>query len=183
MTGSPITAPARHDRRVHIFRRTASAAALTVTAVVVLAGCSGHEDAVPKNYGQSWMAQMSSQLAGDFGGGGGRLTLGDDNPKKTTASIALEYELNGPYDILAVCRSTTTVHLTIDAFTATKDGSGESLSTKERLGEADINCGATMRIPIDVPKNRDGITLDASSTDRSERALFDTFIVKRGAKA
>ncbi|MGW8431806.1 hypothetical protein ACWGJ9_11985 [Curtobacterium citreum] len=168
---------------MRISRRISSAAVVTAVGAVLLAGCSSHEDAVPKNYGQAWMAQMSSQLAGDFGGGGGRLTLGDDNPKKTTASIALQYDLNGPYDILAVCRSTTTVHLTIDAFTATKDGSGESLSTKERLGEADINCGATMRIPIDVPKNRDGITVDASSSDQSERTLFDAFIVKRGDKA
>lgn len=95
----------------------------------------------------------------------------------------MEQDLEGPYDVLAVCRSTKTVHVTIHAFTTTPDGSGESLGTEERLGEADVNCGAATRIPIDIPKDRDGIALDASTSDRSERVLFDTFIVTRGGKA
>ncbi|WIE81414.1 hypothetical protein [Curtobacterium sp. MCSS17_016] len=169
---------------MHPLRRRLVAALIPVIAgTIALTGCSSHEDAVPKNYGHQWMSQMSSQLSSEYGGGGGRLVLGDDNPKKATASIALQNNLEGPYDILAVCRSTETVHLTIHAFTATKDGSGQSLDTKERLGEADIDCGATMRIPIDVPRGRDGITLDASTTDTSERTLFEASIVTRGAKA
>ncbi|PYY32251.1 hypothetical protein [Curtobacterium sp. MCBD17_030] len=163
-------------------RRPVAALILVIAGTIALTGCSSHEDAEPKNYGHQWMSQMSSQLPSDFGGVGGRLVLGDDNPKKATASISLQYDLEGPYDILAVCRSTETVHLTIHAFTATKDGSGQSLDTKERLGEADINCGTTMRIPIDVPRGRDGITLDASTDDRSERTLFETSVVTRGSK-
>ncbi|WIE77083.1 hypothetical protein [Curtobacterium sp. MCSS17_007] len=165
---------------MHAIRPTTAVAATILAGASLLTGCSSHEDAVPKNYGRAWMSQMSSQLAGGFGNGGGRLVVGDDNPEKATASIALQYDLEGPYDVLAVCRSTKTVHLTMTAFTAMTDGSGASLATKERLGQSDVNCGATMRIPIDVPKNRDGIALDASTSDRSERALFDAFIVARG---
>jgi hypothetical protein len=164
-----------------------TAALLTATvAAFLLTGCSNgssHKDTLPKNYGQAWMSQMSSRYAGDYGGGGGRLVLGDDNPKDATASIALEQDLEGPYDVLAVCRSTKTVHIAIHAYTATKDGSGESLDTAEGLGEANINCGTTTRIPINVPKGRDGISLDASTSETSGRALFDAFIVSRGAKA
>jgi hypothetical protein len=166
-------------------RRTGAVAATAVAGMLLLAACSSsHNNPVPKDYGHEWMAQMSTQFSGDFGGGGGRLVLAeDDNPKKATASIALTQRLEGPYDVLAVCRSTQTVHITIHAYTAKKDGSGESLDTLEHLGAADMNCGAITRIPINVPKSRDGIAIDASTSDRSERALFDTFIVARGAKA
>ncbi|ROS59999.1 hypothetical protein EDF42_3380 [Curtobacterium sp. PhB172] len=167
---------------LNVNQRLTSALLTAMGAALLPTSCS-HKDALPEDYGQAWMSQMSSRYAGDYGGGGGRLVLGDDNPKKATASVALEQDLEGPYDVLAVCRSTKTVHVTIHAFTATPDGSGKSLDTKERLGEADVNCGATTRIPIDVPKDRDGIALDASTNDRSERALFDTFVVTRGAKA
>ena len=69
------------------------------------------------------------------------------------------------------------------SITVKKDGNGEASTLREHLGEADIDCGATTRIPIDVPKGRAGIDIAASTTDRSERALFDSFIVKRGDKA
>lgn len=138
---------------------------------------------MPEDHGQQWMSQMSAEFAGDFDGGGGRLTLGDDDPEKATASIALEQDLEGPYDVLAVCRSTKTVHLSVHAFTSTPDGSGGSLDDEEDLGAADIHCGVTTRIPIDVPKGRDGIAIDASTSDRSGRALFDSFIVARGDEA
>jgi hypothetical protein len=165
-------------------RRSSAALAVAIAGAALLTGCShSQEDTVPKNYGHEWMSQMSTQLAGDsIESAGGRLVLGDDNPKKATASVALQDDLEGPYDVLAVCRSPKTVHITITDFTATKDGSGESLTTKEHLGEADINCGATARIPIDVPNGRDGIAIDASTSDQSERALFDSFIVARGAR-
>lgn len=154
-----------------------------VAGTVTLAGCSSREEALPKDYGHQWMSQMSSQLSGDFGGGGGQLVLMDDNSKKATLSLELQQDLEGPYDVLAVCRSTKTVHVSLHAFTGKKDGNGESSTLREHLGEADIDCGATTRIPIDVPKGRAGIDIAASTDDRSERALFDSFIVARGDKA
>jgi hypothetical protein len=184
MTGSPKTRRTRQDQHVLTIRRTAAVTATAIAGTLLLTACSSHNNPVPKDYGHEWMTQMSTQLSGDFGGGGGRLVLAeDDNPKKATASIALTQHLEGPYDVLAVCRSMKTVHITIHAYTAKKDGSGESLDTLEHLGDADVNCGAITRIPINVPKSRDGIAIDASTSDRSERALFDTFIVARGAKA
>ncbi len=182
MTGSQSTGQARHDRHVRSLRNS-SAALLAVATAVVVTGCSSHGDALPKDYGHQWMSQMSSQLAGDFGGGGGQLALGDDNPKQATLGVELQQDLEGPYDVLAVCRSTKTVHVSLHAFTAKKDGNGESSTLREHLGDADIHCGATTRIPIDVPTGRAGIAIDASTNDRSGRALFDSFIVARGDKA
>lgn len=49
------------------------------------------------------------------------------------------------------------------------------------LGRADITCGHMSRIPIEVAVDRSGVALDASTTDRSGKALFDTRIVSRGA--
>jgi hypothetical protein len=167
---------------LNVNQRLTAALLTAAVAALLLTSCS-HKDALSEDYGQAWMSQMSSRYAADYGGGGGRLVFSDDNPKRATASVALEQDLEGPYDVLAVCRSTKTVHITIHAFNAIPYGSGETLHMKERLGEAEVDCGATTRIPIDVPKNRDGIALDASTNDRSERALFDTFIVDRGAKA
>lgn len=184
MTGSHAYRPARHDRHVHSIRRRSTAALITVVAgTTALAGCSSHEEAPAKDYGHQWMSQMSSQLSGDFGGGGGQLVLVGDNSKRATLGVELQQDLEGPYDVLAVCRSTKTVHVSLHSFTVKKDGNGESSTLREYLGEADIHCGSTTRIPIDVPKNRAGIDIEASTNDRSERALFDSFIVKRGDRA
>ncbi|GAA3342545.1 hypothetical protein GCM10017714_31390 [Curtobacterium pusillum] len=73
------------------------------------------------------------------------------------------------------------MHLTIHDVTAKHDKYGDSLDTQSVIGEADIDCGVTVRIPIDVPKGRDGIMLDASTADTSGRALFDSFVVTRGS--
>ena len=153
---------------------------LAVCSALLLAGCTGHStgDDLPKDYGQDWLAEMSTQLAGDSGGGGGRLTVDDENEKRAQAVIGLQYEFAGPYDVLAVCRSTKTVHLAIHDFT---NEHGDSLGTDSLIGGADIHCGATTRIPIEVPKGRDGIELDATTTDTSGRALFDAFVVARGS--
>lgn len=184
MTGSHAYRLTRHDRHVPPIHRRSTVVLVTVVAgTAALAGCSSHNEALPKDYGHQWMSQMSSQLSGDFGGGGGQLVLMDDNAKKATLSLELQQDLEGPYDVLAVCRSTKTVHVSLHAFTVKKDGNGEASTLREHLGEADIDCGATTRIPIDVPKGRAGIDIAASTTDRSERALFDSFIVKRGDKA
>jgi hypothetical protein len=131
--------------------------------------------------GQDWLEQMSSQLAGDHGGCGGQLLVDDEDTKQARAGITLEIELAGPYDVLAVCRSTKTVHLAIRDVTTKHDKNGDSFDTDSLIGEANIRCGATSRIPIDVPKGRDGIMLDATTADTSERALFDAFIVTRGS--
>jgi hypothetical protein len=45
------------------------------------------------------------------------------------------------------------------------------------LGERDLRCGETTRVPIDVPRDIDGITLQASTPDTSEQTLFDAHIV------
>ncbi|WNY33258.1 hypothetical protein Q9Q99_14010 [Curtobacterium flaccumfaciens] len=154
-----------------------------VAGAAALAGCSSHEEALPEDYGHQWMSQMSSQLSGDFGGGGGQLVLVDDNSKKATLGVELQQDLEGPYDVLAVCRSAEIVHVSLYSFTVKKDGNGDSTTLREHLGEADIYCGSTTRIPIDMPKNRAGIDIEASTNDRSERALFDSFIVKHGDRA
>ncbi|WP_146239737.1 hypothetical protein [Curtobacterium sp. MCSS17_011] len=124
---------------------------------------------------------MSSQLAGDHGGGGGQLIVDDDDRKQARAGVALQTDLAGPYDVLAVCRSTKVLHLAIHDITSKHDKYGDSFDTNSLIGEANVHCGATTRIPIDVPKDRDGIMLDATTADTSERALFDAFIVTRGS--
>ncbi|SOC87835.1 hypothetical protein SAMN05660766_1523 [Curtobacterium sp. 314Chir4.1] len=164
-------------------RRRLTVAVLTIGSALLLAGCTSHGtgNGLPKNYGQDWLSQMSSQLGGDHGGGGGQLLVDDENTKQARAAITLETELAGPYDVLAVCRSTETVHLAIHDITTKHDKYGYSYDTDALIGDASIHCGATTRIPIDVPKGRDGITLEATTTDTSERALFDAFIVTRGS--
>ncbi|SDQ99412.1 hypothetical protein SAMN02800687_3207 [Curtobacterium sp. UNCCL20] len=166
-------------------RRPAAALLAGIAGGVILTGCTGgsHGDAVPEDY-TAWMSQTSAQMnvAGDdeHGGAGGRLTV-ENGDEKAGASVSLEYDLAGPYDVLAVCRSSKKVHLTVSDYTAATAGPGESLESMSVLGQADITCGVTSRIPIDVPKGRAGITLDASTTDRSGQTLFDAFVVTRGA--
>lgn len=164
------------------FRRL-SVGVLTIGSALLFASCSGHGtgNGLPKDYGQDWLGQMSSQLAGDNAGDGGQLLVDSDNMKQARAQVTLQTQLAGPYDVLAVCRSTKTVHLAIRDITIKHDKHGESFDTKSLVGEANIHCGATTRIPIDVPKGRDGITLDATTDDTSERALFDAFIITRGS--
>ena len=172
-----------HDQQVLNTRRRLTVAVLTIGSALLLAGCTSHGtgNGLPKGYGQDWLSQMSSQLSGDYGGGGGQLLVDDENTKQARAQITLETELAGPYDVLAVCRSTKTVHLAIHDITTKHDKHGYSYDTDALIGDASIHCGATTRIPIDVPKGRDGITLEATTTDTSERALFDAFIVTRGS--
>jgi len=67
------------------------------------------------------------------------------------------------------------------SITSKHDKYGDSFDTNSLVGEANIHCGATTRIPINVPTGRDGIMLDATTADTSERALFDAFIVTRGS--
>ncbi|MGU3409059.1 hypothetical protein ACLBWP_03040 [Microbacterium sp. M1A1_1b] len=166
-------------------RRQLTTAALAVGAALLLGGCTGsggHDDGLPKDYGHDWLDQMSTRFSGDNGGGGGRLEVDDADAKEARAAIALQDELAGPYDVLVVCRSTTTVHVTIRDFTAKHSGHGDSLDPRSEIGAADVRCGTTVRIPIDVPAGRDGIMLDASTRDTSGRALFDTFVVTRGSE-
>lgn len=148
---------------------------------VLLTGCTGGDDnrAVSADY-TDWMNQSSAQLqrisTGNEGGAGGRLTV-EDGSKKAHAMVLLSYDLAGPYDVVVACRSSKTVHLTIRDFT--EDGGGAD--PQGVLGTADITCGVPSRIPIDVPKDRSGIEFDASSTDRSGRALFNTYVVAHDA--
>lgn len=154
-----------------------------MNSALVLAGCTTHGtgDDLPEDYGQDWFALMSSQLSSDHGGGGGQLVVDDDDKDHARALVALQYDLAGPYDVLVVCRSTKTVHVVIRDFTNEHDANGESMEPRSRIGQADVRCGATRRIPIEVPEGRDGIMLDASTTDTSGRALFDASIVSRGS--
>jgi hypothetical protein len=163
--------------------RQLAVAVLTAGSALLLAGCTSWTtgNGLPEDYGQDWLEQMSSQLGGDHGGGGGQLLVDDENRNQARAGIALETELAGAYDVLAVCRSTETVHLAIHDITSKHDKYGDSFDTNSLVGEANIHCGATTRIPINVPTGRDGIMLDATTTDTSERALFDAFIVTRGS--
>jgi hypothetical protein len=172
-----------HDQQVLNTHRRLTAGVLTISSALFLAGCSSHGTGndLPKDYGQDWLGQMSSQLAGDNAGGGGQLLVDGEDTKQARALITLQTQLAGPYDVLAVCRSTRTVHLAIRDVTIKHDKHGESFDTESLVGEATIHCGATTRIPIDVPRGRDGITLDATTDDTSERALFDAFIVTRGS--
>ena len=165
--------------------RPAAALLTGIAGGLLLTGCTGghHSDAVPDDY-TAWMTQTSAQMNVDGndsqGGAGGRLTV-ENGGKKARASVSLEYDFAGPYDLLAVCRSSKTVHLTIRDYTNETEGPGVNSEPQSILGEADITCGVTSRIPIDVPKGRAGIMLDASTTDRSGKALFDTAVVTRGA--
>ncbi|WP_420368114.1 hypothetical protein [Curtobacterium sp. L1-20] len=163
--------------------RRSTVAIQTIGAALLLTGCTSHGsgNGLPKDYGQDWLRQMSSQLAGDDAGGGGQLLIDEENSEQARAEVTLQTQLAGPYDVLAVCRSTKTVHLAIHDITTTQDKYGVSFDTDSLIGEANIHCGATTRIPIEVPKGRDGITLTATTNDTSERALFDAFIVTRGS--
>jgi len=183
MTGLAAPLSCRHDQPVLNTPHRLTVAVLTIGSTLFLAGCTSHTtgNGLPKDYGQDWLGQMSSQLAGNHAGGGGQLLVDDENTKQARAEITLQTELVGPYDVLAVCRSTKTVHLAIQDITTKHDKHGDSFDTNSLIGEANIHCGATARIPIDVPKGRDGIMLDATTNDTSERALFDAFIVARGS--
>lgn len=167
-------------------RRPAAALLTVMVGGLLLTGCTGgnHSDAVPDDY-TAWMTQTSAQMNVDGndsqGGVGGRLTVENGSSSKARASVSLEYDFAGPYDLLAVCRSSKTVHLTIRDYTNETEGPGVNSEPESILGEADITCGVTSRIPIDVPRGRAGIMLDASTTDRSGKALFDTAVVTRGA--
>ncbi|MFJ2977859.1 hypothetical protein ACIPEP_03285 [Curtobacterium sp. NPDC087082] len=165
-------------------RLLAAIAAIAATGVLLsLTGCARH-DAFPKEYGHAWLDRMTTLLGGGEdgqGGAGGQLLADDDDDHgPITGSAALQYELSGPYDVLAVCRSTATVHLTIRDFTARKEHDGESTDPRTVLDEGDIVCGATTRLSITVPADADGIMLDVSTADRSGRALWDAAIVPRG---
>ncbi|MGN8049118.1 hypothetical protein ACTJKO_05470 [Curtobacterium sp. 22159] len=162
--------------------RRLTTAVLLAGAALLLTGCTGHStgNRLPEGYSE-WMSQMSSQFDDAQGGGGGQLTVSDEDKGKAEGIIELQTKLAGPYDVLAVCRSTKALHLTIRDFTERHDENGYSSDQQSVLGQADIDCGSTARIPIDVPKGRDGIELDATTTDTSGRALFDTFVVARGA--
>jgi hypothetical protein len=174
-----------------IHRRTTAVLLTALAGTLLLTGCSGGDqtDSVPTDY-SAWMRQTSAQMNGDSdggeGGAGGHLSA-EDGSKKARASASLEYDLSGPYDdlsgpydVLAVCRSTKMVHLTVRDFTAERVGNGEDLHPRSVLGEADITCGVTSRIPIDVPTGRAGVMLDATTTDTSGKTLFNTVIVTRG---
>lgn len=160
-------------------RRTSATLVITLLGAVVLTGCTGRvdDDAVTSDY-DAWMSRSSAQLrsisSGNEGGAGGRLTVGDGD-RNAHAVVFLSYDLVGSYDVVADCRSSKKVRLTIRDFT--EDGGGTE--PQSVLGTADIACGVPYRIPIDVPKDRSGIELDASSTDRSGQALFNTFVVAR----
>jgi hypothetical protein len=172
----------RDDRGVLKTRRRLLSAIAATGVMLTLTGCSGH-DAFPKDYGHAWFDRMSSLLGGGesaAGGAGGQLLVEDDERGAVTGSAALEYDLSGPYDVLAVCRSTAIVHLTIRDFTARKEHGGESTNPRSVLDEGDIVCGATTRLSITVPADADGIVLDVSTADRSGRALWDAFVVPRG---
>ena len=180
MTGSPDVGRSRHDRHVHPRRRRSVTALFTgLLGASVLAGCSGgdHTQAASDDFAQ-WMSTASAQLGvhgdADHGGGGGRLTT-EDGSRTGRAQVSLSYDLRGPYDVLAVCRSEETVHLRVSELTEHEDGPSAV------LGRADLTCGTSSRIPIDVPAGADGITLDASTPDRSGQSLFDAIVVTRGA--
>ncbi len=150
-----------------------------VATALLLTGCSQHDPA-PDHYGQAWLDRMSSALsdAHGQGGAGGRLTVGDDG--RAFAGAALSSVSPGSYDVLAVCRSTATVRISVRAFTSTKDGEGDDLHPGEALAERDVPCGATARLPITVDRRVDGIELDAETSDRSGRALWSAQITRRG---
>lgn len=181
--GWPARRVVRHDRGVPKTHRRLLAAIAATGVVLSLTGCT-HHDAFPKDYGHAWLDRMTTLLGGGEdgqGGAGGQLLAGDDDDLgPVTGSAALQYELSGPYDVLAVCRSTATVHLTIRDFTARKEHGGESTDPRTVLDEGDIVCGATTRLSITVPADADGIMLDVSTADRSGRALWDAAIVPRG---
>lgn len=132
---------------------------LTATsAALVLAGCTGTDGdaALPKDYGQDWLSRMSSRLAADHGGAGGQL-LAEGSSRTARAVVALQYELEGPYDVLAVCRSAATVRVTVRGLTV--NGDGQSDDRGDVLGAEDVACGATSRIRIEVPEESDGVEL------------------------
>ncbi|MDM7892955.1 hypothetical protein [Curtobacterium caseinilyticum] len=159
--------------------RLAATLAATLLGALLLSGCTGGDgdDAASEDYA-AWMSQSSAQLksisTGNEGGAGGRLTV-EDGGEKAQAKVFLEYDFAGPYDVVAACRSSKPVHLVTSGFTT----SGGASDVQSVLARADIACGGTSRIHIDVPEDQSGIALDASTLDRSGQALFNTHIVAR----
>lgn len=158
---------------------------MALVGALLLAGCTGsdHGDAVPEDY-TVWMNQTTAQMnrvsADDEGGAGGRLTA-EDGSKKARAWVSLKYDLAGPYDVLAACRSSRIVHLVVRDLSAERDGAGVDDDTQSVLGTADMTCGVMSRIQIDVPKGRAGIAFEAATADRSGTALFNAIVVPRGS--
>lgn len=157
------------------------AGALTVVMATAITGCSGpdHQDTIPKDYGTDWLDQSSAMFPDAVTGGGGPVNMSSDSTT-ARAVVQLDTDLAGPYDVVAMCRSSETVHLGIHAFTTKTDRNGHSADLGALLGEADLTCGTQARIPTDVPKGSQGIELDASTGDTSGRALWDAVVLAPG---
>ncbi|QKS15437.1 hypothetical protein HUN59_03720 [Curtobacterium sp. Csp2] len=158
--------------------RKAMTGVLASAVVLLLAGCSEDDHARERADDadqQAWMSQMTAQFgdgADSRGGLGGRLIASDSG--SPAASGSMQSAVAGRYDLVAVCRSTTHVHVTVRTF---RDVGGDVTRAGATLGQVDVTCGTTARTTIDVPSGSDGLVIEATTADRSGRALFDTFIL------
>ena len=121
-------------------------------SVLLLAGCSTPEPLLQDDEWATRMTQLLSDPAGE-GGAGGQITTDDSAQGTPPAQVTLGSVPAGDYDVLAVCRDADLVHLRIVRL-------AEAHEPATTYAEADIPCGATLRLP--VVTDTTGVTIEAS---------------------
>lgn len=121
-------------------------------SLLLLAGCSTPEPHAQDDQWASRMTQLLTDSSGE-GGAGGQITADDSDQGTPPAQVTLGSVPAGDYDVLAVCRDADLVHLSVV-------GLAEARKPAMTYAEADIPCGATLRLP--VVTDTTGVTIQAS---------------------
>lgn len=123
-----------------------------VLSLLLLAGCSTPEPLVQDDEWAGRMTQLLADPAGE-GGAGGQITADDPDQGTPPGRVTLGSVPAGDYDVLAVCRDADFVHLSVVR-------PAEAQRPATSYAEADIPCGATLRLP--VVTDTTGVTIEAS---------------------
>ena len=121
-------------------------------SAVCLVGCAPSASVSPDS---AWSSRMVSLLSApmDQGGGGGAFSA-----ESRTGTVILSSVAAGSYDVLAVCTGMDMVRLTVSS----RDRSEAGSPPNGTLASADILCGATLRLPVEIPAG--GVALTVRST-------------------
>lgn len=123
-----------------------------ILSAFLLAGCSEAEPSVQDDGWASRMTQLLTDPVGQ-GGAGGLIAADDGDQGDSSPQVTLGSVPAGDYDVLAVCRGADLVKLSVVRLAE----AGEPAQT---YSEADIPCGATLRVPVVTDVT--GVTIRAS---------------------